>query len=180
MADRHRWDIDWAARFVAPFEGEVLHAYQDSGGVWTIGYGHTSGVYPGQVCSHAQALKWLAQDLADSARAVNKYVTEHGKRKITVRQRIAWISFAFNVGPGGLAESTALARFKDGDVKGAAEALMWWSKDANGTVLEGLLRRRKAEGWLLVHKTARALVERQKGRKHKTKTKAHAPKGSRR
>jgi lysozyme len=165
----HRWDIDWAARFVAPFEGEILHAYQDSGGVWTIGYGHTKGVMAGDQCTHAQALAWLAQDLREAARAVNQYVT----RKLSVRQRIAWISFAFNCGSGALAESTALARFNAGDSKGAAAALLWWSKDASGNTLEGLLRRRKAEGWLLTHKTARALNEQRKGRKHKTHTKAH-------
>lgn len=30
------------------FEGCPLAAYKDSAGVWTIGYGHTSGVKKGQ------------------------------------------------------------------------------------------------------------------------------------
>jgi lysozyme len=29
------------------FEGCSLTSYQDSGGVWTIGWGHTTGVAPG-------------------------------------------------------------------------------------------------------------------------------------
>lgn len=148
----HHWDIDWAARFVAPFEGFINHAYFDSGGVLTIGYGHTGpDVYVGQTCSHTQALRWLAKDLHEAAAAVDRLVT----RRMSVRQRIAWISFAFNVGAGGLAESTALARFNAGDVKGAAAALLWWDKDANGTVLLGLRRRRRAEKWLLLHKGRR-------------------------
>jgi lysozyme len=139
--------LEYAARFVAPFEGEVLHAYPDSGGVWTIGYGHTDGVKAGQTCTHAQALRWLEADLRDAARAVDKYVT----RRMSMRQRIAWISFTFNCGSGALAESTALARFNAGDRKGAAQALQWWNKDANGIVLAGLQRRRRAEAWLLTH-----------------------------
>ena len=30
------------------FEGDILTAYQDQKGVWTIGYGHTAVVQPGQ------------------------------------------------------------------------------------------------------------------------------------
>lgn len=142
-----RWSLRWAAKFVAKWEGLELHAYQDSGGVWTIGYGHTSGVFAGQTCSVSQALAWLTSDLRSASSAVGKYASRH----MSVRQRIAWISFAFNVGSGGLAESTALARFNDGDTNGAAQALKWWDKDAAGNVLLGLQRRRTAEAWLLLH-----------------------------
>ncbi len=44
-------------------EGCRLEAYQDGVGVWTIGYGHTKGVSPGDTCSQAQADLWLDQDL---------------------------------------------------------------------------------------------------------------------
>jgi GH24 family phage-related lysozyme (muramidase) len=142
-----RWSLRWAARFVAKWEGFVPTAYQDSGGVWTIDFGHTNGVYPGQRSNRAEGLRWLTEDLRTASVAVNRYVT----RKLSVRQRIAWISFAFNCGAGALAESTALARFNAGDLDGAAEALSWWAKDASGNTLLGLERRRKAEGWLLTH-----------------------------
>lgn len=142
-----RWHLSYAARFVARWEGLLLRAYQDSGGIWTIGYGHTSGVYPGQVCSKAQALRWLTEDLREAAKAVDRYVT----RRMSFRQRIAWISFAFNVGAGGLASSTALRLFNSGSTRAAAASLLNWVHDANGTVLTGLVRRRKAEGWLLTH-----------------------------
>ncbi len=144
---KHRWQLRWAARYVAKWEGFLPYAYRDTGGVLTIGYGHTNGVYVGQTCTKAQALKWLTHDLREASRAVDRYVT----RRMSVRQRIAWISFTFNCGAGALAESTALHRFNEGNVKGAAAALLWWDKDARGEVLLGLQRRRRSEAWLLTH-----------------------------
>ncbi len=41
------------------FEGLRLTAYQDSVGVWTIGYGHTSGVSEGQTITQTQADAYL-------------------------------------------------------------------------------------------------------------------------
>jgi len=31
---------------IQSLKGLRLQAYQDGGGIWTIGYGHTRGVYP--------------------------------------------------------------------------------------------------------------------------------------
>ena len=41
------------------FEGCRLTAYQDSIGIWTIGYGHTSGVAKGQTITQIQADRYL-------------------------------------------------------------------------------------------------------------------------
>ena len=38
-----------ALSLVKASEGLRLQAYQDTGGVWTIGYGHTAGVNAGDV-----------------------------------------------------------------------------------------------------------------------------------
>jgi len=163
---RRRWSLMWAARFVAKWEGEELRAYQDSGGIWTIGDGHTGpDVHPGQVISHGRAMELLKQDLRTAASAVDRLVT----RRLSIRQRIAWISFTFNCGVGALEESTALERFNDSDVKGAAAALTWWDKDAAGNTLLGLQRRRQAEKWLLLHNGRR----RRKVPRTPTRAKAH-------
>ena len=50
-------------RLTEGFEGCRLTAYQDSGGVWTIGYGHTAGVYAGKTCTEAQAEAWLGGEV---------------------------------------------------------------------------------------------------------------------
>jgi lysozyme len=46
-------------------EGYRDHAYQDTGGVWTIGYGHTRGVKMGDSISHERAEMLLEADLMD-------------------------------------------------------------------------------------------------------------------
>ena len=56
---------------IKQFEGCELTAYQDAVGVWTIGYGTTSGVYEGQVISQVKAEELLRKDLVMFEKAVN-------------------------------------------------------------------------------------------------------------
>lgn len=142
------WRLLYAARFISFWEGLLTTAYRDTGGVLTIGYGHTGpDVYEGQTITKAKALALLASDLRTAGRAVARHV----KVPLTVRERIAAISFTFNVGEGGLQSSTFLRKLNEGDRRGAADALLLWVKDANGTVLLGLQRRRRLERWLFLH-----------------------------
>lgn len=48
------------------FEGCRLKSYQDSVGVWTIGYGHTTGVVKGQNITQAQADTYLKSDCVNA------------------------------------------------------------------------------------------------------------------
>ncbi len=142
------WKLALAARFIAPWEGLMTTAYRDSGGILTIGYGHTGpDVYEGQTITKAKALALLASDLRSAAAAVNRNV----KVPLTVRERIAAISFTFNVGEGGLQSSTFLRELNAGNRRSAADALLMWVRDADGSVLLGLQRRRRAERWLFLH-----------------------------
>lgn len=135
------WKLDYAADFVAKWEGYLPYAYQDSGGVWTIGYGHTQGVHAGQRTNRLEAHNWLVQDLRTAAHAVDRLV----KVPLTNRERIACISFTFNVGVGGLESSSFLRYLNQERRHKAANRLLLWVKDARGTTLLGLLRRRRAE-----------------------------------
>ena len=54
---------DKGIRMLEGFEGLRLNAYQDSGGVWTIGYGHTGNVHPGDHITQQQAEQYLRQDI---------------------------------------------------------------------------------------------------------------------
>ena len=77
------------------FEGCRLVAYQDSGGVWTIGYGHTKGVTAGQNITQAQADAFLVDDCGKAEAAVNKY---YDRYHFNQNQFDALVSFAFNIG----------------------------------------------------------------------------------
>ena len=125
---------------ITSFEGCRLTAYQDSVGVWTIGYGHTSGVYQGMTITEEEAIAFLRQDLKTAENAVNNNVT-YG---INQNQFDALVSFTFNVGTGNFTSSTLLKKLNAGDVNGAANEFDRWIY-AGGQVLEGLVRRRAAE-----------------------------------
>jgi lysozyme len=122
------------------FEGCRLISYQDSVGVWTIGYGHTRGVYRGQVCTQAQAEEWLLEDVQIAVNTVNTHV----KRAITQAEFDALVDFTFNLGSGSFTGSTLLKLVNIGDLEGAANQFEKWDK-AGGRVVAGLLRRRQAE-----------------------------------
>jgi lysozyme len=126
--------------FIKQAEGFRSRAYQDSAGVWTIGYGHTGNVRPGDVVTEAEALDLLAKDAAASEAAVDRLVTV----QINQQQFDALVSFCFNLGAGALEGSTLLRLLNDGDFAGAADQFQRWVY-AGGTQLPGLAKRRAAE-----------------------------------
>lgn len=128
------------AALVRQFEGLRLAAYQDSVGVWTIGYGHTGqDVRPGMTITNAQAADLLLVDLGTAGRAVTRVLTV----PVLQCQFDALTSFAFNLGGRALAGSTLLRMVNAGDPGAAAQFDRW--VHAGGQVLIGLVRRRAAE-----------------------------------
>ena len=138
-----------AATFVARWEGFSPKATNALDGIWTIGYGHTGGVRPGQTITKREALRLLRHDLRAAADAVDELVTV----RLSSRQKAALISFTYNVGPNALAVSTLLRLV---NAKAPARliraAFLAWNKANLGggalVELEGLTRRRKAEAHL--------------------------------
>ena len=124
---------DAGLKLIESFEGLRLTSYQDSVGVWTIGYGHTRGVAQGQTITQAQAEAFLQQDLAVAEGAVNGLA-----QTLTDNQFAALVSFTFNLGQGNLAKL-----FKDG--LAAVPDRMLLFDHAGGKQLPGLTRRRQAE-----------------------------------
>lgn len=125
---------------IKSFEGCRLAAYKCPAGVWTIGYGHTSGVRAGQKITQKQAEDFLKSDLQVYEKGVEKAV----RVKLNQNQFDALVSFSFNCGLGALKNSTLLKKLNAGDYKGASAEFPRWNK-ANGRILAGLKRRRKAE-----------------------------------
>jgi len=133
-------------RHIMQWEGLKLEAYRDAGGVWTIGYGHTSRSGPPQVVAgmtvtRAQARKILQADLARFEERVNRLV----KVDLSDNQFAALVSFDFNT--GALHRSTLLKRLNAGDDDAVPGELMKWTR-AQGRRLQGLANRRAAEAGL--------------------------------
>lgn len=117
-----------------------LNAYQDSRGIWTIGWGHTNGVKQGDVCTVAMAESWLRSDYQWATACVNHLV----KVPLTQWEFDALVDFVFNVGSGNFRSSTMLILLNRSDYAGAAMEFDRWD-ECNGMVLAGLLHRRELE-----------------------------------
>ena len=128
---------------IKKFEGCRLKAYQDSVDVWTIGYGHTEGVYEGMEISQHQADIMLGSDLVKYANYINEYVTV----SLNPNQFDALTSWVYNLGPGNLKSSTMLKVLNEGSYDDVPFQIKRWNK-AGGKVLKGLVRRREAEAEL--------------------------------
>lgn len=122
------------------FEGCRLSAYQDSVGVWTIGYGHTRTAHPGMIITEAQAEELLRKDLGGAEHDVAAVV----KVDLDENEFSALVSFVFNLGVTNLAKSTLLKKLNASDRIGASAEFGKWNK-AGGKVLPGLTKRREAE-----------------------------------
>ena len=128
------------------FEGLRLSAYQDTAGVWTVGYGHTGpAILAGMTISEADAEALLRADLADAVACVNRAVSG----AMTQNQFDAMVDFCFNAGRGNFLQSTLLRKVNLGDFAGAAMQFGLWVH-AGGVVVPGLVRRRKAEAALFL------------------------------
>lgn len=130
---------------IKKWEGVRLKSYQDSVGVWTIGYGHTKTAKPHQEITLKQAHELLEQDIRQHEVYVNRYV----KVDITQNQYDSLSSFVFNLGGGALQKSTLLKKLNQGDYKGAGSEFLKWTK-AGGKELKGLVNRRKEESGMFL------------------------------
>lgn len=123
------------------FEGLRLAAYQDSAGVWTIGYGHTGPeVRAGQHINEAEAEALLRADLGTAVKCVRQAV----KVPLAQHQFDALVDFCFNAGRGNFLGSTLLHNVNRSDFVSAAAQFGLWVH-AGGRVISGLVRRRAAE-----------------------------------
>jgi lysozyme len=120
-------------------EGCKLKAYQDTGGVWTIGYGHTGNVRPNQVVTPELAEALLEHDMQYAAGVVNNHAGQ-----CTQGQFDALTDFVFNVGPSQFLTSHLLKYHLAGEYEKAAAEFPNWKYD-NGKVEPGLVKRRAAE-----------------------------------
>lgn len=136
---------DKGIALIKQFEGCKLTAYQDSVGVWTIGYGWTQSVdgkpiRAGMTIKQETAERLLKTGLVSYESDVSRLV----KVGLTQGQFDALVSFTYNLGARSLSTSTLLRKLNAGDYAGASDEFLRWNK-AGGKVLSGLTRRREAE-----------------------------------
>lgn len=118
------------------FEGCRLAAYKDSGGTWTIGYGHTKGVTAGQTITQAQADAFLVEDCGKAEAAVNKYMSKYNFNQ---NQFDGLVSFAFNI--GSIDKLTINGTRTIAEISSKIPAYC----NCAGKKLQGLVNRRTAE-----------------------------------
>ncbi|MGN0165900.1 MAG: lysozyme [Lachnospiraceae bacterium] len=123
---------------IKKYEGCRLTAYKCPAGIWTVGYGHTSGVKEGMKITQAQAEAYLKSDCAGAEKAVNGYLPVY---HWTQNQFDALVSFTFNCGSGNL--HTLLAGGKR-TIEEISEKILLYNK-GDGATLPGLVKRRKEE-----------------------------------
>jgi lysozyme len=135
-----------AIDLIKRFEGCVLEAYQDSKGLWTIGWGTRGpGIQEGLTIKQATADAMLL----GHAREVGLVLTELVGFILRQDSFDACTSFVYNVGAGAFGKSTMLRLIKARDLEGASKEFAKWDL-SGGMPLPGLEARREAERLLFV------------------------------
>lgn len=141
-----------ATKIIAKFEGLRLRAYQDTGNIWTIGYGTTINpetglpIKKGDVITKEKALAWLRINTAALETQIKKLV----KVPINANQLTALTSLAYNIGMGAFSRSTLLRLLNNGTEKNLVAAqFIRWNK-VKGKEVPGLTNRRKLEAELFL------------------------------
>lgn len=130
---------------IKQFEGLRLTAYKCPAGVYTIGYGHTRGVKRGMKITEEEASAYLATDLRNSEKAVERYDSIYHWNQ---NEYDALVSFTFNCGATNLRSLLRNGRRNRSQI---AATLPLYRK-SGGKVLKGLVRRRAAEKALFLER----------------------------
>jgi lysozyme len=125
---------------IASWEGFVGQSYQDIVGVWTIGFGTTEGVKKGQTIDPVKALQRKINDVQKFEGALKQCVNV----PLHQHEYDAFLSLAYNIGPGAFCGSTLVRRLNQGDYDAACKEILRWNR-AGGKVVQGLANRRQAE-----------------------------------
>jgi len=116
--------------------------YRDMVGVWTIGFGHTTGVGPNTPPITIQQASRMLREEVDARYAPTVASLNVGFQQ---NQFDAIVSFVYNCGVGAIAPTTGVGKaLRAKRFNAAADCLLEWNK-AGGKPVAGLTRRRTAE-----------------------------------
>lgn len=126
--------------FLKTWESCRLRAYQDQGGKWTIAWGHTLGVMPGEVIDQAQADRLLWGDLGP----VHTCLASAVKVALAQCEYDALTDLVYNIGLEGFERSSLLKTLNAGDYARVTSEFYAW-RFVDKVENKGLARRRMAE-----------------------------------
>lgn len=138
--------------FIAYFEGCRLNAYYCSSNILTIGIGCTrKEVTSLGTITKEKAYEEVKKDILIYVKAIDIICSKYNV-KLNKYECEALISFAFNCGINALEQSTLWYNITDGirDKDIITENFLRYVKSSSGEVLEGLIKRRKAEAELFL------------------------------
>ncbi len=132
-----------AVTLVGGFEGVRQVAYPDpatKGPPWTICYGHTQGVRPGDRMTMDECKALLRRDLDIYASGIERCVHV----ALPDKRYVALVSLAYNIGVARACKSSAVRLINAGRTREGCAAFMNWTTAA-GIEFPGLVTRRKRE-----------------------------------
>ena len=141
---------------IAGYEGYSATAYKDTGGISTVGFGHTGPeVKPGTRVTVVQALNTLGNDVGKTERALQSCFGDDVL--LTHGEWDAYVALAYNVGAGAVCKSSIRPKLRAGQYRAACEAIRSFNtakvraRQPDGTVVvrrvvsKGLTNRRNSE-----------------------------------
>lgn len=132
--------VSVATPFIAKEEGKSNLAYKDIVGVYTICYGHTKDVKPGDHKTDKECENLLRKEVEEFAHAVNDLAIV----PLPIEMHAAFTSLTYNIGVGAFRKSTLLQKLNASNYRGACDEILKWNK-AGGKVVSGLVNRRERE-----------------------------------
>lgn len=127
-----------AYKLIKKYEGLHLTAYKCPANVWTIGYGHTSGVAPHSTIDRETAESLLKEDVKKCEKIVSLADDVYGL-KLNQNEYDSLISFVFNCGALNL-DNLVANRTKE-----VISAKILLYVNAGNVKLNGLVKRREEE-----------------------------------
>lgn len=148
-------DYNLLGSIIEHYEGFSDVAYQDTGKVWTIGFGSTYNydqgrkVRQGDRVTKVKATEYLQNDISNVVRQLNHYI----KVDLNRGQSTAMVDYVYNRGIGNFLKTNLdeLINANPNDVRIRQEIIGTGIRDRMGNLLWGLGRRRRTEAHLYFH-----------------------------
>jgi len=135
-----------AATHIKKFEKFSKRAYREPNGRYSIGYGFNKKHFKGRTISKYESNRFLKKKVKE----ISKHIDAKVKVVLTPYQKIALISFVYNIGYTQFDNSTMLKQINNGNLDLAAKQFTRWVK-AKKKILPGLVIRRNFEKKLFTY-----------------------------